>query len=233
MLEIYGAMRATVRLMARVYLAGLLRIHGAEQVPRSGGLLVCANHASTIDPPLVGAFLPRGDSWSMAKAEFFARASLGRWVLRHYHAFPVVRHSADRRALRRATTILRSGQALIMYPEGYRVAAGGLQRGEPGAGFLARLAQVPVLPVALVGTRECVPRGGFPPRRVRVEIRFLPPIRIRDRRPDGRPVANQEGTDAIMLAIAAGLPAPMRGVYADLQEFHRRLDGVWTPAALE
>src|SRR5438445_644931 len=55
----YAAMRGLVRLMVRVYLAGLFRVEGVERVPRTGPLLVCANHASTVDPPLLPAFLPR------------------------------------------------------------------------------------------------------------------------------------------------------------------------------
>ncbi len=230
-IELYGLMRFLVRLLARVYLAGgLLHVSGLERVPRSGPLVVCANHASTVDPPLVPAFLPRSDSWSMAKAELLVRPGFGAWVLRHYHAFPVVRHTPDRRALRRAAEILRAGGVLVLYPEGTRVRAGGLREAEPGAGFIARTTGAPVLPVALVGTRECFPGGSLLPRRVRVEIRYGPPLRIRERRPDGRRVENQEAADAIMLAIAEQLPPGARGVYADLGSLRERLSGVWEPA---
>jgi cytidylate kinase len=230
-LELYGLMRFLVRLLARVYLAGgLLRVSGTEHVPRSGPLVVCANHASTVDPPLVPAFLPRSDSWSMAKAELLARPGFGAWVLRHYHAFPVVRHTPDRRALRRAVGVLQTGGVLVLYPEGTRVRAGGLRGAEPGAGFIARTTGAPVLPVALTGTRECFPGGSRLPRRVRVEIRYGALIRIRERRPDGRRVENQEAADAIMLAIAEQLPPEARGAYADLEALRERLSGVWEPA---
>ena len=226
----YALLRGLMRVVVRTYLAGLFRLEGAELVSREGALLVCSNHASTIDPPLVPAFLSRGDSWSMAKSEYFARPSLVRWLVTHYNAFPVVRHSPDRKALKRALEILGAGHALVLYPEGTRVESGGLQRAEPGAGFLARTAAVAVQPVGLVGTRQCFPKGAHWPRRVPVALRFGRRLRVRERRPDGRRVENQEAADAIMLAIAELLPEGMRGVYADLEGLRAQLDGVSEPA---
>jgi 1-acyl-sn-glycerol-3-phosphate acyltransferase len=226
---VYGVLRALLRLVVSVYLAGLFRVDGLEKVPRRGGLLVCSNHASNLDPPLLPAYLPRGDSWSLAKSEWFERPSMTRWIFTRYHAFPVVRHSADRKALRRAAGILRAGHVLVVYPEGTRVESGGLLRGEPGAGFLARSNAAPVQPVALVGTRECFPKGARWPRRRPVSIRFGDPFRIRERRTDGRRIENQEAVDAIMLAIAELLPAEMRGAYADVESLRERLGGIIEP----
>ena len=93
----YGLLRGLMRVIVHLYLVGLYRTVGRELVPRTGPLVVCATHASTIDPPLLPAFLPRSDSWSMAKAEWFARRSFTSWLFTSYHAFPSVRHSPDRR----------------------------------------------------------------------------------------------------------------------------------------
>ena len=226
----YAALRALMRAMVAVYLGRRFRVTGAGAVPRTGPLLVCANHASTLDPPLLPAYVPRGDSWNMAKAEYFARPGVSRWFFRRYNAFPIVRHSPDRRGLRRAMDVVRRGGALILYPEGTRVERGGMQRAEPGAGFIARTLGVDVQPVGLIGTRECFPKGALWPRRTHVTVRFGPLLRIRPRRPDGRRIKNQEAADAIMLAIARLLPEDMRGVYADVDELAARLDGVWEPA---
>jgi 1-acyl-sn-glycerol-3-phosphate acyltransferase len=228
---VYAFLRGLMRLLVRVYLVGRYRIVGRESVPRSGGLLVCSNHTSTIDPPLVPAFLPRSDSWSMAKAEWFARPGVRSWLFARYHAFPIVRHSPDRRGLRRALNVLSAGGALVVYPEGTRVESGGLVIAEPGAGFIARTSHAPVQPVGLIGTRQCFPRGARWPRRVDIEVRFGQVIRIRDSRPDGRRVENQEAVDAIMLHVAELLPAAARGAYADLDALRERLAGVWEPAA--
>ncbi|MBO0684132.1 MAG: 1-acyl-sn-glycerol-3-phosphate acyltransferase [Candidatus Dormibacteraeota bacterium] len=214
-----------MRLIVRVYLGRrLFKVSGRERVPLTGGLIVCANHASTVDVALVPAYLPRVDSWSMSKSENFDHP-LTAPLYRGYNAFPVVRHSADRAAIRRSLEIL-DGEALIIYPEGYRVPEGGLQAAEPGVGFLARTSGAVVQPVALVGTRECFPPRAHWPRRVLVEIRFAPPLRIRQHRPDGSRVTNQEAADTVMLAIAEQLPAEMRGLYADLDGLRKRLEGV-------
>src|SRR5436309_476962 len=92
----YAAMRWLMRFMTTTYLAGLFKVNGLENVPRHGPLIVCPNHSANLDPPMVPAFLPRSDSWSMAKSEYFAKGGWMEWVFRAYHSFPVVRHTADR-----------------------------------------------------------------------------------------------------------------------------------------
>ena len=219
-------MRAVVRILAWTYLAGRFQVVGLEGVPRTGALLICANHASTIDPPLIPAFLPRSDTWSLAKSEYFAASAGWRWLMRSYHAFPIVRHSADRGALGLAQRLLARGEALVVYPEGTRVESGGLMRAEPGAGFLARRSGALILPVALLGTRESMPKGARLPRRRRVEIRFGTAFKIAPQRPDGRRVGNQEAADAIMVQVARLLPPEMRGAYAEAQVWAARLEGI-------
>lgn len=227
----YAFLRWVMRFMTRTYLVGLFHLEGRELVPRQGGLLVCPNHVSTIDPPMVPAFLPRGDSWSMAKAEYFARPNFTNWLFTSYHAFPVVRHSADRRALKRASDVLTSGEVLVVYPEGTRIETGGLEVAEPGAGFLAQKLEVPVLPVALIGTRECFPKGAHWPRRVPVRMVIGRPFHLPARRPDGSRVDPQEATDAVMLSIAEILPAERRGRYSDLDALRDRVGGLRIYAA--
>jgi len=211
----YAFLRWVMRVVVRVYLVGgLFRLEGLENVPLSGAVLICPNHRSTIDPPLVPAFMPRGDTWNMAKSEYFARPGFKAWLFRSYQAFPVVRHTADRKAIRRAFEILAAGEALVIYPEGTRVESGGLKAAEPGAGFIAQRAEVPVLPVALTGTRECFPKGAHWPRRVPVRMRIGKPFRIPRKDAQGRKISAQEASDIIMRAIAEMLPEEMRGVFA-------------------
>ena len=225
---LYAFLRGFMRFMTRTYLVGLFTIEGLENVPRTGPLIVCPNHFGTIDPPMVPAFLPRADTWSMAKSEFF-RKPLMRWLFGAYHAFPVVRHSADRAALRRAFDLLKAGQVLVMYPEGTRVASGVLSEPEPGAGFIAQKSGAPVLPVALTGTAECLPKGRIWPRRVPVKVRFGKPFVVPQKRPGGGRISHQEASDAIMVAIAELLPPEKRGRYSDVEGIKRRLEGVTAP----
>ncbi|TMD77342.1 MAG: 1-acyl-sn-glycerol-3-phosphate acyltransferase [Chloroflexi bacterium] len=221
----YAFMRGLMRFMTRTFLVGLFKVEGLENVPRQGPLVVCANHFATLDPPMVPAFLPRADTWNMAKSEYF-RKPLMRWIFTRYHAFPVVRHSADRAALRRAFDLLKAGEVLIIYPEGTRVESGELATPEPGAGFIAQKAGCPVLPVALTGTRECLPKGARWPRRVPVTLRFGEPFLLPQRRPKGERISHEEASDAIMLAIAELLPPENRGRYRDVESWRRKLEGV-------
>lgn len=224
----YALLTGTMRAITRIYLAGLFEVTGLENVPRHGPVIVCPNHSGTIDPPLVPAFLPRADAWSMAKSEYF-KSAISSWTFRHYHAFPVVRHTADRQALRRSFDLLTNGHGLIIYPEGTRVDSGQLASPEPGAGFIAQKAGCPVLPVGLTGTRECLPKGAHWPRRVRVTVTFGKPFLVEQRRPTGERISHEEASDAIMLAIAELLPADKRGMYSDVEALRKRLTGVTAP----
>src|SRR5438128_1135024 len=103
----YTFLRGFMRFMTRTYLVGLFTVEGRENVPRAGGLIVCPNHFATLDPPMVPAFLPRSDSWSMAKFEYFRKGWM-RWLFTAYHSFSVVRHTADRVALRRSFDLLQA-----------------------------------------------------------------------------------------------------------------------------
>ena len=226
---IYAFLRGLMRFLTRTFLVGLFSVEGAENVPRQGPLLVCPNHFGTLDPPMVPAFLSRGDSWSMAKSEYW-RNAFSRFLFASYHAFPVVRHTADRRALRRSFDLLKAGHALVIYPEGTRIDAGVLAEPEPGAGFIAQRCGCPVLPVALTGTQECLPKGAKWPRRVPVRVRFGKPFVVLERRPSGERVSHEDAADAIMLAIAEILPEEKRGRYRDVDALRDRLRGVTRPA---
>jgi 1-acyl-sn-glycerol-3-phosphate acyltransferase len=225
----YAFLRGVMRTITRGFLfGGLFKIEGIENVPVTGPLIVCPNHTGTIDPPLVPAFVPRSDTWSMAKSEFFCRRWMN-WLFREYHAFPVVRHTADRAALRRAFDLLKGGQCLIIFPEGTRVESGVLAEPEPGAGFIAQRCACPVVPVGLTGTRECLPKGKLWPRRVPVTVRFGKPFVVHQRRPTGERVTYEEAAEAIMVEIAGLLPPEKRGAFSDLEAWQSRLAGVTAP----
>ncbi len=170
----YGFAKAivsgTLRTVFRV------RVAGAQHVPRTGGLLVVANHVSNFDPPLLGIALPRPISY-MAKKELFGIPLLGA-VLPRVNAFPVDRQAGGTAALRASLRMLKQGRCVGVFPEGGRNVHGDKQE-KGGAAFLARAAGVPVVPAALVGTRRLRPLG-------RVTIVFGEPFRVeRNREADG------------------------------------------------
>ena len=225
---LYAFLRGVMRFITTTYLVGLFKVEGMEHIPRAGPLIICPNHTGTIDPPMVPAFVPRSDTWNMAKSEYF-RNPLMRFIFAAYHSFPVIRHTADRVALRRSFDLLKAGHALVVYPEGTRVDSGVLAAPESGAGFIAQKSGAPVLPVGLTGTRECLPKGARWPRRVPVTVRFGKPFIVLQRRATGERVTHEEAADAIMLAIAELLPPDKRGQFSDMEALKARLTGVTEP----
>jgi 1-acyl-sn-glycerol-3-phosphate acyltransferase len=207
-----------MRLVCGVVLDGLLTVEGLENVPRHGGLLVVSNHVGTIDPPLIGAYLPRHDVYFMAKSEYFEHR-LGRIIITGYHAFPVVRGTADRTALRHALSLMAEGHVVVLYPEGHRSPDGVLQRPHPGAGFLARAAGVPILPVGIWGTERVLPIGSIRPRRAPVHLRFGRAVPLPAEDPDGPRRTNQQISDLLMQRIAEVLPASRRGIFGGTTDY--------------
>ena len=152
------------------------RVLGAENVPREGAVLLAANHASMLDPPIVGAGAPRPLHF-MAKAELF-RIPLFGGLIRRLNAHPVERDGADAGALREALKLLRAEKALLVFPEGTRGTEGTLRPGRPGTGMLAALSEAPVVPVYIQGSGRALPRGATCPRRARITVAYGPPLRF-------------------------------------------------------
>lgn len=153
-----------------------LRIEGREHEPAQGPFIVAANHASALDPPLVGASLHHRASY-MGKSELFAVPILGP-LLRSIGVFPVRRGEADHRAIRTSLDVLASGGVLVMFPEGTRSLDGRLQKPEPGAAMIALRTGVAVLPAAVIGSYRILPRGTRWPRFQRITIRMGPPLTV-------------------------------------------------------
>ncbi len=132
------------------------RVIGAEKVPRSGGVVIAANHISNLDPPILGVALPRPVSY-MAKKELFAIPVL-KTVISHLNAFSVDREAGGTAALRAALRMLKEGRAVGIFPEGGRNVTGTNEE-KAGAAFLAAASGAPVVPTAIVGTRRLRPFG--------------------------------------------------------------------------
>lgn len=151
-----------------------LRIEGREHEPSTGPLIVAGNHASTLDPPLIGMCLRRQSAY-MAKDELFAVPVLGPW-LRSIGSFPVHRGTPDRKAIRRSLEVLQRGGVLVIFPEGTRSFDGRLRDPEPGAAMIALRTGAPVLPAAVVNSYRILPKGARWPRLEQVTVRFGPPL---------------------------------------------------------
>ena len=204
----YWFLRGIMRLLVAVVLAGRVHVEGLGNVPSHGGALLVGNHVGTIDPPLTGALIPRLDVYYMAKSEAFADARV-RWIFRGFNAFPVVRGSADRTALRHTLDLLHDGHVVLVYPEGSRSPDSRLREPQVGVGFLARHGGVPVIPVAVWGTEKVLAPGTTRIHRADVHVHYGSPVAL----PAGGGSTrgdNRAAATAIMDAVAAMLPARYR-----------------------
>lgn len=133
------------------------KIVGKENVPRSGGTLVCSNHVTYGDPIYVACAIPKRQMHFMAKAELFKNPIAG-WFLRSLGAFPISRGTGGAEGIQTAMRLLGDGQVVCMFPEGTRSKTGELLNMKTGASMLAEKTRCTVLPVAIVG------KGGTPPK---------------------------------------------------------------------
>ncbi len=122
---------------------------GVENIPKEGGVLLCSNHISVIDPIVVGIMCPRPVHY-MAKDELFQVPVLG-GIVRKCNAFPVKRGFSDREALRTGLKLLKDGNVFGLFPEGTRSKTGELGKGLSGAGFFALRTEAYVVPCAVIG----------------------------------------------------------------------------------
>jgi len=185
-----------------------VRVEDRENLPTSGPYILVSNHINWKDPPLISIALDLSVRY-MAKVQAFGYPLLG-YIVRATGAFPVRRGEGDRRALVKALRVLAGGQILGFFPEGHRSETGELLRGKPGIGFLAsRAGDVPVVPIAMIGTKQSVVRLMFGGHAV---LRVGRPFRIKELTEEERQ-DEQSITDAVMRRIASQLPPEMRGAY--------------------
>ncbi|MBI2776672.1 MAG: (d)CMP kinase [Chloroflexi bacterium] len=212
--------RTLVRVFTRVEIVGAL-----DAIPRTGAVLIAANHASNADPVIIGAFLNqqlgRPLNW-LGKREVFEWPVLS-WLARQAGVHPVDRGSADVEAFRSAIRILEAGQILAVFPEGTRSPDGRLRAAKDGVTVLASRSGAVVVPIGVANADRLWPKGRPIPRRVpSVTVTIGAPFRLDEalaaEDPDAagdRRRAKTAGTELIMRRIAALLPPRQRGVHGE------------------
>jgi 1-acyl-sn-glycerol-3-phosphate acyltransferase len=211
----FVAARTVLLLLCRLLFG--MRIHGLNNIPRDGGLLVVSNHLHNADPVLISVACTRPIHY-MAKKELMSIPVIGK-VIRFGGAFPVDRGKADRQAIQLAEANLKQGIAVGMFPEGTRSVSRQIERVLPGAGLIALRGNSPILPVAIVGSERLpfngakqMQRDGRRESMRGVTVTFGKPFTL-EPNADGKRMSSDEAINAAMAQVAAMLPESYRGIY--------------------
>lgn len=150
-----------------------LRVQGREKVPLRGGVLLASNHLSFLDPPLLGTAAPR-ELFFLAKEGLFHQSRFFTWLITAFNAIPIRAGSGGHDALRAASSLLKAGRAVVVFPEGTRSPTGVLLPAKAGIGLLALKAGVPVVPIRVQGSAASI--GRLILRRDRLRVTFGDPL---------------------------------------------------------
>lgn len=156
-----------------------LKVEGIERVPLEGPVVIAPNHASLLDPFLVAAALPlarlRRAHWAGWTGRLFTNALL-RVFSRIARVVPVDPERAPAEGLGYGLAVLARAEALVWFPEGRRSPTGAVEPFLHGIGYLLAQANVPAVPVRIIGSFAALPRGRRWPRRVDVTVLFGEPV---------------------------------------------------------
>ena len=135
--------------LVKIYYKFMFRmdIQGEEHIPTEGGVVLCCNHMSNLDPTTMAAFVKRPVRY-IAKKELFEK----RWsakLLSSLGAFPVDRQTTDRKALKTAIKLLKNGEALGIFAEGTRVKEGEAKAAKAGVALFALKGEAPIVPICI------------------------------------------------------------------------------------
>ena len=150
------------------------RAYGVRHIPKSGGVLFAANHASYVDIPFLGCGIPRRVSF-LGRANLFSNPVIN-WMFKKIAWIPLKTNRIDRFALDEAVTRLKAGKCVVIFPEGTRTPDGHLQEGKPGIGLILAQAQCPVVPAYIDGTFRVLPMGSFWLKLNPIQVSFGTPM---------------------------------------------------------
>jgi len=170
-------------------------------------VILACNHASILDPPLVGAALHRGINY-LARESLFRFPVVG-WVLRKWDAVPVDRDGGGAAGLKKILDRLLAGGGIILFPEGTRTPDGKLQPARSGIGLTVIKSTAPVVPVRVFGTFEAYGRDVPFPRPHKIMAKYGMPMDFAELRAEAKTCSKarlkeiyQEIADEIMAVIA-------------------------------
>jgi 1-acyl-sn-glycerol-3-phosphate acyltransferase len=190
-----------------------VEFQNADHIPTQGGVVVATNHMSRLDIPLLFMTPTRLDITCLVTDKYKANP-LFTFILNSAGAIWLDRTKADFAAFQVAVDALKGGACIGVAPEGTRSNTGQLLPGKAGTALLAMRAEVPVVPVALIGTENSMAEiKNF--RRPHLIARYGAPFYIPKVERNNRSEAMQRYADEIMCRIAVLLPEKYHGYYAN------------------
>src|SRR6516162_9672779 len=172
MKPVYFAGWSFFRLFYKFYFGW--RVYNPERVPLKGPVILAANHASFLDPPLVGSGVKRGINY-LARENLFSIPIVG-WILQRWQVVPVDREGGGAKGLKAILDRLLDGGAIILFPEGTRTRDGKLQSARSGIGLTVIKSNAAVIPVRVFGTFKAFGRHMKFPRPCRVAVKYGQPM---------------------------------------------------------
>src|SRR5262245_41958796 len=171
------------RVLARMVGVGLYgpRLAARDHGPASGGGLVCSNHQSMFDPPLVGLTCPRRMNY-LARDTLFRVPGL-KQLIAFLDAIPIDREGGGLAGLKETLRRLKAGELVLIFPEGTRTHDGEVAPPKPGLIAVARRSKVPLVPVGIDGAYQAWPRSSRLPRPGRIAIVIgepIPPAKVEE-----------------------------------------------------
>jgi 1-acyl-sn-glycerol-3-phosphate acyltransferase len=183
------------------------RVFNAERVPLTGPVILASNHASYLDPPLVGAGVRRQISY-LARDNIFHVPVLAA-ILRSWEVVPVDRDGGTGRGLKQILNRLEQGGAIILFPEGTRSRHGELNPARSGIGLTVIKSRAPVVPARVFGTHEAFGPHKRLPRPRRLTVKYGQPMWFAEQRAEAAACSKQrvkeiyqQVADEIMAEIA-------------------------------
>jgi 1-acyl-sn-glycerol-3-phosphate acyltransferase len=176
------------------------QVVGRDKWITDGSVLVASNHESFLDPPLVGIAY-NNSVYYLARKTLFRGVT--KWLYSRWNAIPIDQDAPDMSSLKKIIKILKSGEQVVVFPEGSRTLDGKLQPGEAGVGLIAAKSRAVIQPVRIFGAFEALPRGSGRLRFHPVTIVVGDPMTLtpEEKKAKGRE-AYQAISDRIMAEIA-------------------------------
>ena len=143
MMKLYKFVRGLARVIFKLIYR--IRVHGKENIPGDGRLIIGANHSHVLDPVVLALAIPREISF-MGKKELFENKFLN-YIFTNIGAFPVDRDGTDIKAVKNSLRVLQNDGVLGIFPEGTRVTGYDEDNAKAGMAMISLRAKSVILPV--------------------------------------------------------------------------------------